>query len=78
MSTDLIDTVIEELHGWNARHRRRPNRVVVHRRTLELMRRQRMNTRPPLLETDEDGNWQVIGVPVYASDQVEPGAILIE
>lgn len=78
MYPDLIDKVIEELHGWNDRHGGRPNRVVVHRRVLELMRRQRMNTQPPLLRTNEEGDWAVLGVPVYASDQIELGAILIE
>lgn len=78
MDHDLIDKIIEELHGWNDRHRAQPNRVVVHDRTLELMQRQRMNTQPPLLRQNEDGDWTVIGVPVYTSDQVELGAILIE
>lgn len=75
---ELTDKVIEELHAWSLHHRETPNRVIVHRDMLELMLREKHHAHPPLLHRDDHERWVVKGVPVYCSDQVELGAILIE
>jgi hypothetical protein len=75
---ELTDKIIEELHAWNSFHRAKPNRVIVHRDTFELMLREKRHAHPPLLHQDGDDQWVVKGVPVYCSEQVELGAILIE
>lgn len=75
---DLIDKVVEELHAWHGEHQAKPNRVVVHVDVLELMLQEREATQPPLLHQDEHENWIVLGVPIFSTEQVERGVILIE
>lgn len=74
----VIDKVIEELHEWSVRYEGRPKRVIVHDVMFRMMVKERREVQPPLFHRDENENWVIRGIPVFCTEQIELGAVLIE